>query len=203
MSELLSVIKKVVNIMSVEETIELISEDCKERMEKTIQDLQNSLSQVRTGRASAAMVNDIKVEVYGQMMPLNQVATVNVPEARMLTIDVWDKSNLQMVEKAILKSGRSLNPMNDGVILRINLPEMTEETRKEMTKIVKQKSEDHKVAIRNIRRDSNEQIKKLKSEGLSEDNMHAAQEDIQKVTDSAIQRIDQLSDQKEKDILTI
>ena len=189
--------------MSVEETIELISEDCKERMEKTIQDLQNSLSQVRTGRASAAMVNDIKVEVYGQMMPLNQVATVNVPEARMLTIDVWDKSNLQMVEKAILKSGRSLNPMNDGVILRINLPEMTEETRKEMTKIVKQKSEDHKVAIRNIRRDSNEQIKKLKGEGLSEDNMHAAQEDIQKVTDSAIQRIDQLSDQKEKDILTI
>lgn len=189
--------------MSVEETIELIREDCSERMEKTIQDLQSSLSQVRTGRASAGMVNDIRVEVYGQMMPLNQVATVNVPEARMLTIDVWDKANLQLVEKAIQKSGRNLNPMNDGVILRINLPEMTEETRREMTKIVKQKSEDHKVAIRNIRRDANDQIKKLKSEGLSEDNMHDAQGEIQTVTDSAIGRIDQLSEQKEKDILTI
>lgn len=186
-----------------DETIELIFEELKEKMQKSLEGLKFSMSQIRSGRATTGLVEDIKVDVYGQQMPLNQVATISTPEARLITIDVWDKSNLQEVEKSILKSGRNLTPQNDGSLIRINLPEMNEETRKEMVKIAKQKVEDHKVSIRNIRRDANEQIKKLKSEGLSEDAMHAHVEDVQNTTDDFVSRMDELFNHKEKDIMTV
>ncbi len=189
--------------MEANETVELILSDCRERMTKSVNDLVHSLSQVRSGRATPALVEDIRVEVYGSLMPLNQVGNINVPEARMITIDVWDKANLQAVEKAIQKSGRNLNPQNDGNIIRIVLPEMSMETRKEMVKVVKQKTEEHKIAVRNIRRDANDDLKKLKGEGLSEDAIKHYIDEVQKMTDAHIKRMDDLAAAKEKEILTV
>lgn len=185
------------------EDISQVMKETRERMEKTAGDLDNALRQIRSGRASTGIVDDIRVEVYGQLMPLNQVANISIPEARMILIDVWDKSNLQAVEKAILKSGKNLTPQNDGTNIRIGLPDMNEETRKEMVKVVKHKVEDHKVAIRNIRRDSNEKIKKLKGDGVSEDDIKGFQSDIQKLTDDYIAQIDKDGEAKEKDIMTV
>ena len=176
--------------------LDLIVEDTKEKMEKSLEDLFRVMGQIRSGRATTALVDDIRVEVYGQPMPMNQVATVSVPEARLITVDVWDKANIQEVEKAIQKSGRNLNPQNDGSLIRINLPELTEERRREMVKLAKQKVEDHKVSIRNIRRDGNENIKKS-SDGVSEDEIRAYQDDIQKVTDGYIKRMDEVFSNKE------
>jgi len=173
------------------------------KMKKSLEDLHHSLSQVRSGRANTAIVDDIRVEVYGQMMPLNQVAGISIPEARSILVDVWDKSNLSVVEKAILKSGRNLNPQNDGISIRINLPEMNMETRKELVKVVKAKVEDHKIAVRNVRRDANDKIKKLKGDGLSEDDIKAHQDEIQKLTDKFIAEIDKSGESKEKDIMTV
>lgn len=189
--------------MASNEDADLILSDAEERMNKSLDDLYNAMSQIRSGRASTALVDDIKVEVYGQAMPLNQVATVSVPEGRTIAIDVWDKSNLQEVEKAIQKSGRNLNPQNDGSMIRINLPEMTEETRKEMTKLAKQKVEERKVSIRNIRRDANDEIKKLKGEGFSEDQVHDYQDQVQKLTDKMTTKMDDVYTNKEKEIMTV
>jgi len=189
--------------MSVEEDIELILDDSKASMQKSLDALIQSMSQVRSGRATTGLVEDIKIDVYGQIMPLNQVATINIPEARLITIDVWDKSNLQNVEKGIMASGRNLNPQNDGILIRINLPELTEERRKEMVKIAKQKVEDHKVSVRNIRRESNDELKKLKESGMSEDSFHEHQDNIQKITDGFVSKIDTIFFNKEKEIMTI
>lgn len=189
--------------MEQNEDLQLIFSDTSDRMQKSVDDLAHSLSQIRSGRATPGLVDDIKVEAYGQMMPMNQVGTISIPEARLITIDVWDKSITGDVEKAIQKSGRNLNPQNDGTLIRINLPEMTEETRREMVKVAKQKVEDHKVALRNIRRDANDAIKKLKNEGLSEDEMHSAQDEIQNITDKFVNVMDDMFQNKEKDIMTI
>ncbi|MDH5720771.1 MAG: ribosome recycling factor [Spirochaetia bacterium] len=189
--------------MEVNEKMTGIMNETKEKMKKSLNDLAHSLSQIRSGRATPALVEDIKVEVYGQQMPMNQIGSINIPEPRMILIDVWDKSNSQEVLKAIQKSGRNLNPQDDGVAIRIVLPELNEERRKELLKLAKQKVEDHKVSIRNIRRDANENIKKLKNDGLSEDDLHQKQNEIQKLTDENIAHMDEIFKKKETEIMTV
>jgi len=189
--------------MSSQDDIVLYIEEAKEKMSKTFDSLNVAFSQIRSGRATPGLVEDIKVDVYGQDMPMNQIASINIPEARSIIIDLWDKSNLQPAEKAIQMSGRNLNPQNDGNLIRINLPEMTEETRKEMVKIAKQKAEDFKVSIRNARRDANDTIKKSKGEGVSEDDIHGYQDEVQKLTDEFNSKIDKAFTAKENDILTV
>jgi len=189
--------------MEIPEDVELILSDTQDRMNKSLGELLAHLSQIRSGRATPSLVEDIRVEAYGDMMPLNQVGAINVPEARLITIDVWDKSIVQNVEKAIQKSGRNLNPQNDGGLIRIALPELNEERRQELVKLAKQKSEDFKVAIRNIRRDANDHLKKLKNDGISEDQLKEYQDKVQKYTDNFISKIDESLKHKEKEILTI
>lgn len=180
-----------------------IISDAGSRMDKSLNDLSHQMAQVRSGRATPSLVEDIRVEVYGQNMPLNQVASINTPEARLITVDVWDKTQMQTVEKAIQKSGKGFNPSNDGIIIRINLAEMNGETRKEMVKLAKSKVEDHKVAIRNVRRDANDALKKLKGGSVSDDMIKGFSDQIQKLTDDHIKKMDDLFASKEKDIMTV
>lgn len=184
--------------------IDDILNDVEERMQKSLKSLQKEFSTIRTGRANPAMFEGIKVMVYGSEMPMNQVATISVPEPRLVVIQPWDKSNLAEVEKAILKSDLSVNPSNDGNLIRIQIPELTEERRKEYVKLAKGKSEDCKVAIRNVRRDGNDMIKTLeKDKEVSEDDSKAAQEKIQKITDRFVDEAQKITDNKEKEILNI
>ncbi len=180
----------------------LLIEESKQKMKKTVDSLQVTMSQIRSGRASSGIVEDIKVYIYEQSMPLNQLATITIPEARQISIDVWDKTNIPLIEKAIRSSGRSLNPNVDGMLIRINLPDLTEENRKELVKITKQKLEDYKVAIRNIRRETNEALKKIK-EKISEDAFHMHQNVVQKITDQHIEKSDKIQSEKEQEIMTI
>jgi len=189
--------------MEVHEEVELILTDAEERMQKSNNELINALGLIRSGRATTGLVDDIRVEAYGDVLPLNQVGAVSIPEARTITIDVWDKAIAQDVEKAIQKSGRNLNPQNDGGFIRINLPDLTEDRRKELAKLAKQKVEDFKVAIRNIRRDANDSIKRLKSEGISDDEMRVIQDKIQTLTDNKVRKMDEIFAAKEKEILTV
>ena len=180
-----------------------IISDARTRMQKTLEDLSHQMSQIRSGRATPSLVEDIRVDVYGQVMPLNQVASISAPEARLITGDVWDKSQMGAVEKAIQKSGKNLNPVNDGTMIRINLAEMSGDTRKEMVKLAKGKVEDHKVAVRNVRRDANDALKKLKGPGHSEDEIKGFSDQVQKATDDFIKNMDDLFASKEKDIMTV
>ncbi len=181
-----------------------ILSDVEERMQKSIKSLQKDFSTIRTGRANTAMFEGLKVSVYGSDMPLNQVATISIPEPRLVVIQPWDKGNLGEVEKAILKSDLSLNPSNDGNLIRLQIPELTEERRKEYVKLAKGKSEDCKVAIRNVRRDGNEMVKSLeKDKDISEDESKSAQDKIQKITDKYIDEAQKLTDNKEKEILSL
>jgi ribosome recycling factor len=178
--------------------------DVEERMQKSIKSLQKEFSTLRTGRANPAMFEGLKVMVYGTEMPMNQVATISIPEPRLVVIQPWDKTNLAEVEKAILKSDLSVNPANDGNLIRIQIPELTEERRKEYVKIAKSKAEDCKVAIRNVRRDGNDMIKALeKDKELSEDDSKAVQDKIQKITDKYVEEAQKITDNKEKEILNI
>lgn len=184
--------------------IDDILSDVEERMQKSIKSLQKEFSTIRTGRANPAMFEGLKVSVYGTDMPMNQVATISVPEPRLVVIQPWDKNNLGDVEKAILKSDLSVNPSNDGNLIRIQIPELTEERRKEYVKLAKTKAEDCKVAIRNVRRDGNDMIKSLeKDKEISEDDSKATQEKIQKLTDKYVEETQKLTDNKEKEILNI
>ncbi len=180
----------------------LLINDGKKKMENSIKALQVTLSKIRSGRASTNIVEDIKVNIYGQSMLLNQLATITIPEARSITIDTWDKGNISLLEQAIHNSGRNLNPNIDGGLIRINLPELTEESRKELAKLSKQKLEDHKVSIRNIRRDINDSLKKIKND-MSEDDFHKYQQEVQKMTDDNIVKSDEIQIKKEKEIMTI
>ena len=181
-----------------------ILSDVEERMQKSIKSLQKDFSTIRTGRANTAMFEGLKVSVYGSDMPLNQVATISIPEPRLVVIQPWDKGNLGEVEKAILKSDLSLNPSNDGNLIRLQIPELTEERRKEYVKLAKGKSEECKVAIRNVRRDGNEMVKSLeKDKDISEDESKSAQDKIQKITDKYIDEAQKLTDNKEKEILSL
>jgi ribosome recycling factor len=171
-------------------------------MIKSIGALQVELKRVRTGRASSSLLDGIKVDYYGTSTPLSQMATVAVPESRLITIQPWDVSAIKEIEKAILKSDLGLTPSNDGKLIRIGIPPLSEQRRKELVKLVHKTCEEYKVAMRNIRRDSNELIKGFKKDGdVSEDEAFKAQDRIQKITDENIQRIDEIYKAKEKEIL--
>jgi ribosome recycling factor len=149
------------------------------------------------------MLDDIVVDYYGSPTPLNQVGSINTPDARTIVIQPWEKSLLSVIEKAIMEANLGVNPQNDGVIIRINVPPLTEERRRDLVKKAKAEAETGKIAIRNIRKEANEKIRRLKSEGVSEDEMKVGEHEVQKLTDSYIQKVDQLSDAKEKDIMTV
>ncbi|MCD6273678.1 MAG: ribosome recycling factor [Deltaproteobacteria bacterium] len=182
--------------------IEPIYEETREKMDKSISALKNELVRVRTGRASLNLFDGIRVDYYGTLTPIDQMASLSVPESRLITIQPWDVSAIKNIEKAILKSDLGLTPSSDGKIIRISIPPLTEERRKKLGKIVHQKCEDYKVAVRNIRRDSNEVLKGLKKDGdIAEDVAFKAQDQIQTITDENIKSIDEIYKEKEKEIL--
>ena len=179
-----------------------IYQDTRESMEKTITSLNNELNRVRTGRANLSLMDGIRVDYYGTLTPLNQMASLSVPESRLITIQPWDATVIKEIEKAILKSDLGLTPSNDGKIIRIAIPPLTEERRKQLAKSVHKTCEDHKVAIRNLRRDANEMLKGLKKDGdISEDDAFRGQDQVQKITDEFIAQIDTIYKEKEKEIL--
>lgn len=178
--------------------------NAEEKMSKSISVLKKELSTMKAGRANPTMLDRIEVEYYGSMVSINQVANVSAPEPRVILIQPWEKSSLKTIEKAILKSDLGINPSNDGAVIRLIVPELTEETRKNLVKTVKKSGEETKVAIRSIRRDCNDKVKALKKNNeISEDDLKKAEEDIQKRTDNFIKEIDKLVDQKEKEILSV
>lgn len=175
-----------------------------EKMKKSLSALENDFNSLRTGRASASLFDKIKVNYYGQATPLSQVASISVPEARLVVIQPWDKSLLSEIEKAIQKSELSVNPNNDGKIIRINIPPLTEDRRKELVKLAKQQAEQAKVAVRNIRREANDELKKLvKGKEITEDDQKQNEDDVQKLTDDYTKQIDEMFSSKEKEILEV
>lgn len=182
--------------------IEDTLQETKERMAKTITDLENELKRVRTGRASLSLLDGIRVDYYGTQTQLNQMASLSVPESRLIVIQPWDVSAIKDIEKAILKSDLGLTPSSDGKLIRISIPPLTEERRKELVKVVSKMCEEHKIAVRNIRRDSNELLKGFKKDGdISEDDAFKGQDSVQKITDGFVSRIDEIYKDKEKEIL--
>jgi ribosome recycling factor len=184
--------------------IDEVKQEAREKMGKSVSSLKSELKKIRTGRASLSLLDDIRVEYYGTMTPLNQLATLSVPESRLITIQPWDASSTNSIEKAIMKSNLGLTPSNDGKIIRISIPPLTEERRKDIVKQVNKMCEDYRVAVRNIRREANDFLKQLKKDGdASEDEVFKAQEDIQKLTDDHIKEIDSIYKDKEKEILEL
>jgi ribosome recycling factor len=184
-------------------TAELLK-NTEEKMKKVVEALRNDYSSIRAGRANPALLDKIKVEYYGVSTPLNQVANISAPEARLLLIQPWDKNILSDVEKAILKSDLDLNPNNDGNVIRIAIPQLTEERRKELVKLVKKKAEEYRVVIRNYRRDANDEIKKMEKKGnISEDEMHLNQDNVQELTNEYIEKIDAVLKSKEEEIMEV
>jgi ribosome recycling factor len=182
--------------------IEETFQDAQERMEKTLVALRNELKRVRTGRASLSLLDGVKANYYGTPTPLSQMATISIPESRLITIQPWDASAIKEIEKAILKSDLGLTPSNDGKLIRIAIPPLSEERRKNLVKVVHKTCEEYKVAVRNIRRDTNELLKSFKKDGdISEDEAFKAQDKVQKMTDEHIEKIDAISKEKEKEIL--
>lgn len=180
---------------------EILSE-LKEKMGSSINALKKEFMRLRTGRASTALLDGIRVECYDTQMPIDQVASISVPESRLITIKPWDQSIMGNIEKSILKSELGLNPMNDGKIIRISIPPLTEERRKELAKMAKKMGEEGKISIRNHRREANELFKELKNEKeISEDEMYRYQDEVQKVTDDFIKQIDEVTAEKEKEII--
>lgn len=181
-----------------------VNKETEEKMKKSLKALADDLSGIRTGRASAALFDKIRVDYYGNPTPLNQLATVSIPEARLVVIQPWDKAVLGDVEKAIQKSELSLNPNNDGKVIRINIPPLTEERRKEYVKVAKNMAEQCRVAVRNIRRDANEELKnKQKAGDISEDEEKRGTDEVQKLTDRYIEEINKHLEEKEHEILEI
>ncbi|MCL6460134.1 MAG: ribosome recycling factor [Gorillibacterium sp.] len=183
------------------QSVKISAED---RMEKAMGALKRDLASLRAGRATPSMLDRIQIEYYGAPTPLNQVAGITTPDSRTLIIQPWDKSSLSLIEKAIMKSDLGLNPSNDGIVIRISIPALTEERRAEMVKLTKRTGEEAKVAVRNIRRDANEEVKKLeKTAGFSEDETRRHQEDIQKLTDKFIGEVEKILAGKEKEIMEV
>jgi ribosome recycling factor len=181
-----------------------IFEDLNERMGKSIESLKREYSRLRTGRASISLLDGIRVSYYDTPTPLNQMASLAVPEPRLIVIQPWDKTAIGDIEKAILKSELGLTPMNDGKVIRIAIPPLTEERRKELVKVARKMAEDNKVAIRNIRRDANDMLKDLKTEKeITEDDLYRSQDEVQKITDDFISQVDELCTVKEEEILEI
>ena len=174
------------------------------KMDKSIQSFKKDISTLRTGRANASMLDTIKVDVYGQLMPIDQLATVSVPEARLVSVQVWDKTNITLIDSAIQKSELGINPQVDGQIIRLRIPDLTEERRKDLIKILKNMGEKSKISIRSIRREANEELKKnLKDKIITEDENKNFEKSIQKLTDNNIENIDRILSDKEKEILQI
>ena len=174
------------------------------KMDKSISSFKKDISTLRTGRANTNMLDTIKVDCYGQLMPIEQLATVSVPEARLISIQVWDKSNVSLIDSAIQKSDLGINPQIDGQIIRLRIPDLTEERRKDLIKVLKNMSEKSKISIRNIRREANEELKKkLKDKNISEDQNKNFEKIIQKITDTSIEKVDQITSDKEKEIIQI
>jgi ribosome recycling factor len=181
-----------------------IKKDAQTRMNKSIESLRHDLTKIRTGRASTALVDHLKVNYYGSDMPLSQVATIAVSDARTLTITPWEKPMVAAVEKAIIASDLGLNPNTAGTTIRINMPALTEERRRELTKVVHQEGENAKIAIRNIRRDANQQAKDLlKEKEISEDEERRSEDEIQKITDQSIKAVDEVVKAKEEELMSV
>lgn len=179
-----------------------VKKQAEELMDKALEALGREFSRVRTGRASLSLLDGIRADYYGTPTPLNQMASLSVPEARSILIQPWDPQSLDTIEKSILKSDLGLTPQNDGKLIRINIPAVTEERRKELVKVVRKIAEDSKVAVRGARRDANEMLKDFKKEGvITEDDSFKGQDEIQKTTDSYIKRIDEVLAEKEKEIM--
>ncbi|MDZ7373833.1 MAG: ribosome recycling factor [candidate division KSB1 bacterium] len=182
--------------------IDEIFQDAENRMKKAVEATQAELSKIRTGKASPAILDTIRVDYYGSSLPLKQVASISVPEPRLITIQPWDRKILPEIEKAILKSDLGLNPINDGNIIRLPIPPLTEERRRDLVRIVHKLGEEGRIAVRNIRRDANEQLKKAEKDGeISEDDAHRAMKEVQDLTDEYIEKIDEIIKAKEKEIL--
>ena len=181
-----------------------ILHDCEVRMTKGVENLRNEMAKIRTGRATTALLDTVKVEAYGTESPINQVANLSVADAHTLTVQVWDKGMLGAVEKAIRNANLGLNPMNDGQVIRVPMPPLTEDRRKEIVKLVKKFGEEAKIAVRNVRRDAIEHLKKAeKAEHFSEDERKRGEDDVQKKTDAKIKDIDALVAQKEKEVMAV
>ena len=183
--------------------IEIDLDNLEKRMDGALTNMRNEFLSLRTGRASASMIDPVTVEVYGAVTPINQVATVNVPEPRMLTINVWDKGNVAAVEKAIRQSGLGINPVVDGTILRLPIPELNEERRRELAKVAGKYAEDARIAVRNVRRDGMDQIKKAKADGMGEDDQKLWSDEIQSLTDAGIKKIDDALAAKQEEIMQV
>ncbi len=180
---------------------EILSE-IRQKMNKTTEALERDFKRIRTGRASTALLEGIRVDCYDTQMPIEQVASIAAPESRLITIQPWDLSVIGDIEKAILKSELGLTPANDGKIIRISIPPLTEERRKELAKLAKKMAEENRISVRNLRREANEMFKELKTEKeISEDEFFKSQEDVQKITDAFIKKIDEITSRKEKEII--
>lgn len=185
-------------------SVQVIMNDCKEKMNKAIEATKHKFASIRAGRANVSMLDGIKVEQYGSMMPLNQIGSVSAPEARLLVIDPWDKSVIPAIEKAIITSNLGLTPNNDGKVIRLMIPELTADRRKEYVKFAKSEAENGKVAVRNVRKDMNNALRKLEKDGeITEDELKRYEDEVQKLTDTTIKSIDQLLATKEKEITTV
>ena len=179
------------------------TDDLQRRMDGALSAMKGEFASLRTGRASSSMLDPITLEVYGQRTPLNQLGTINVPESRMVTINVWDKTNVPLIEKAIRESGLGINPQLNGAIIMLPIPELNEERRRELSRVAGQYAESARVAVRNIRRDGMDQIKKAKSDGMSEDDQKFWEEAVQELTDSTIKMLDGILDSKQAEIMQV
>jgi ribosome recycling factor len=186
------------------QTVKEIETNAKTRMEKVLSDLQHDMAAVRTGRASVSLLDSVRADYYGTPTPLNQLATLHVPEPTLITLQPWDVSQIGTIEKSIRAADLGLNPSNDGKLIRVPIPPLTEERRRELAKKLHHIAEDHRVAMRNIRRDANENVKKLlKDKTISEDDDRRAHDEIQKLTDASIQKLDQAVKAKEKEVMEL
>ncbi len=184
--------------------IKEVMSDAKERMKKAVEAVRHEMATVRTGRATPSLLDSVRVNYYGSSVPINHVANIGIPEPRLILIQPWDRSVLPEIEKAILASNLGLTPSNDGHVIRLPIPELTEERRKDLVRLVRKLAEDGRVAIRNIRRDANETLKELEKEGeISEDDSHRAQKEVQELTDKFIEEIDDILEKKEEEIMEV
>jgi len=179
------------------------TDDLQRRMNGALSAMKSEFASLRTGRASSSMLDPVTVEVYGQRIPVNQLGTINVPEPRMVTVNVWDKTNVPLVEKAIRESGLGINPQLNGTIIMLPIPELNEERRRDLSKVAGQYAESARIAVRNIRRDGMDQIKKAKSDGMSEDDQKFWEEAVQEVTDATIKTLDEILEGKQEEIMQV
>ena len=179
------------------------TDDLQRRMDGALSAMKGEFASLRTGRASSSMLDPITVEIYGQRSPLNQLGTINVPESRMVTVNVWDKTNVPLVEKAIRESGLGINPQLNGTIIMLPIPELNEERRRELSRVAGQYAESARVAVRNIRRDGMDQIKRAKSDGMSEDDQKFWEETVQELTDTTITTLDKFLESKQEEIMQV